>query len=155
MSHTQHQYTLEQVLPITGAIIMLDAISAWGDDWLEATVDHQQPSLFSNIDGSVPSWVGLEYMAQAIGALAGIRNQRAGLGKRIGFLLGTRKYQCHASRFEAGVPVTVRVEELFCDANNLGVFNCTICTDHTLAEASIKMLQPDDPIRLLQGSLPA
>jgi predicted hotdog family 3-hydroxylacyl-ACP dehydratase len=144
--------TPAEVLPIEGEIILLDAIVGWGEDWLEARVDHQHPSLFSAPDGSVPNWVGLEYMAQAIGALAGIRNLRAGKGKCIGFLLGSRKYQCHHRQFEAGVPVLVRVEELLCDADNLGVFNCTISSDKLLATASIKMLQPDNAQDILEGN---
>lgn len=148
---TQDHYTPAQVLPISGDIILLDTIRDWGDTWLEAQVTHEQPSLFSCADASVPIWVGLEYMAQAIGALAGIRNLRAGRGKRIGFLLGSHNYQSHSHRFEAGVPVIIRVDELFCDTDNLGVFNCKISADILLAEASIKMLQPENPDAILEA----
>jgi predicted hotdog family 3-hydroxylacyl-ACP dehydratase len=154
MSAVKHHYTPAEVLPICGDIILLDAIRDWGEDWLEARVEHRQPSLMSNPDGSVPNWVGLEYMAQAIGALAGIRNLQAGLGKRIGFLLGTRRYQASSDRFEPGEAVTIRVDELFCDADNLGVFDCEIHSDRLLAKASIKMLQPQHALALLEASQP-
>lgn len=152
MPSPKRHYTPAEVLPISGNIILLDAITGWGDDWLEARVEHRLPSLFSEDDGSVPSWVGLEYMAQAVGALAGIRNLLAGKGKRIGFLLGTRKYQSYHPRFEPGVAVTVRVDELLCDIDNLGVFDCTISADTLLAQASIKMLQPEHVDAILEGN---
>lgn len=147
-----HHYTPAQLLPMAGDFVLLDAILDWGDDWLEAVVEHSGPSLFSDADGSVPNWVGLEYMAQTIAALAGIRNLRAGRGKRIGFLLGTRQYRSFTPRFEPGVALTVRVEELLCDADNLGVFNCTIRSDKLLAEASVKVVQPENVEAILEGS---
>jgi predicted hotdog family 3-hydroxylacyl-ACP dehydratase len=154
MPSTKHHYTPAELLPISGDIMLLDAIRNWGHNWLEAEVTHRQPSLFSEADGSVPNWVGLEYMAQAIGALIGIRNVQAGDGRRIGFLLGSRKYQSYARRFDPGVAVIIRVDELLWDKDNLGIFNCTIRSDTLLAEASVKMLQPEHPEAILEASQP-
>ena len=146
----RHHFTPGEVLPIAGPSILLNAIIDWEEDRLRARVDHAQPGLYSNPDGSVPCWVGLEYMAQAVGALAGIRDLRAGRGPRPGVLLGTRRFRAHVRTFAAGAPVTVEVVEVLREAEGMGAYDCTISGPALLAEASIKMMQVADLATLLK-----
>jgi predicted hotdog family 3-hydroxylacyl-ACP dehydratase len=142
--------SVDELLPHEGEIILLTEVLAWGDDWLEARVDHRKPSLFKQENGTVPAWVGLEYMAQTIGALIGIHAKKAGEPIRIGFLMGTQKYETSVSEFAKDSVLTVRVDEIFTE-NNLALFDCSVRSDVVLAAAQIKAVRPEDLDSVLEG----
>ena len=58
-----------------------------------------QSALFAAPDGSVPAWVGLEYMAQCIAAHAGLVARARGEAPPRGVLLGSRRLRVAAQRF--------------------------------------------------------
>lgn len=133
-------------------MILLDRIESWGEDYLEATVLHRGISLFSDGEGNVPAWVGIEYMAQAISALAGIRALQKGQPVRIGFLLGTRKYEARVTHFKRGSQISIRVDQILLDESNLAVFDCKIQSDILLAKAQVKAIQPDNIEDIIKNS---
>jgi predicted hotdog family 3-hydroxylacyl-ACP dehydratase len=59
------------------------------------TETHIRPdsAYFDRQLNGVPNYVGIEYMAQSIAALAGVEARLDHEGIRVGFLLGTRKLQ--------------------------------------------------------------
>ncbi len=142
--------SVDELLPHEGRIVLITGIVEWGDNWLEAVVDHRQPSMFKGEDDSVPAWVGLEYMAQAIGALIGIRAKQAGEPIRIGFLMGTQKYETTVPYFAKDSVLTIRVVEIFSDNNNLALFDCNIISGDVVASAQIKAMRPDNPESILE-----
>ncbi len=144
--------SVSDLLPHRGDMILLDHIESWGEDYLEAVVLHHGGSLFSDPDGNVPAWVGIEYMAQAISALAGIHALQNGKPVRIGLLLGTRKYATQVANFRRNTRITVKVEQIFMDENNLAAFDCTIHSDRLLAEAQIKAIQPNNIEDIIKSS---
>lgn len=104
-------------------------------------------------DGAaVPGWVGIEYMAQAIGTLIGWRALEKQLPVKVGFLVGTRRYQSHVPQFHTGDILRVTADEEFMDANGLAMMRCTVrnIADIPLAEASLLVFQPDDLDTYLQ-----
>jgi predicted hotdog family 3-hydroxylacyl-ACP dehydratase len=50
---------------------LLDSIDDYGEDWLRSSLT-VRPDSPSRVPGGVPGWAGIEYMAQAACALAGI-----------------------------------------------------------------------------------
>lgn len=72
-------YDIEEIVPHSGAMSLLSTLKAYSVDdmWLEAqaTIRDNNPFL---TNGIVPSWVGIEYMAQAIAALSGIISRQRG-----------------------------------------------------------------------------
>ena len=58
---------IRSLLPHSGPMVLLDRVIAADEESLCAEVRIRENSLFCNADG-VGAWVGLEYMAQAIGA---------------------------------------------------------------------------------------
>ncbi|MEL7448023.1 MAG: 3-hydroxydecanoyl-ACP dehydratase, partial [Pseudomonadota bacterium] len=74
----------------------------------------------------VPSWVGIEYMAQTVAVLAGSQASDEGDGAPLGYLLGTRRYTCETPWFTDGTVLRVRCEEQLFDGNGLGVYACHI-----------------------------
>ena len=126
-------------------MLLLKSVVRWDERELEALVDPRDSQLFMDADGRIPAWVGIEYMAQAVGALAGIESLRNGQPVRLGFLLGTRRYHAELSHFDPAQELRVTVRELLRDETNLVLFNCEIQGGgQLLAHAEIKAIQPKD-----------
>ncbi len=142
-------YSVEDLLPHTGRIILITDVVEWGDDWLIATVDHSQPSLFKREDGTIPAWVGIEYMAQTIGALIGIRDKQNNQPVRIGFLMGTNKYKSSTPYFAKDSILTVHVKEIYSNKVDLASFDCKIEYGDGVASAQIKAIRPENPEEIL------
>ena len=114
------------LIPHQGAMCLLDRIEDYGADWVRAGIDVDGRSLFENADGAVPSWLGIEYMAQAVAAHAGYGARLRGEPVRVGFLLGTRRYACTVSAFPVGSVLHVQVQRMLQGENGLGAYECRI-----------------------------
>lgn len=97
--------------------------------------------------GGVPACVALEYMAQTMALLVGLRDRRRGQKSRIGFVLGSRKLEtkipcfCDGERYRILAMCTYEDE-------SFGSFDCTI-TDgrgETVATATMTAFQPEGEI---------
>lgn len=137
-------WPIDALIPHSGEMILLDDILESSPDFIAARCTPKPDSLFSRDDGSVPAWVGIEYMAQAIAAFAGIQAKQAGEEIRLGFLLGTRHYHSNVTHFLPEQPLTIRAERSIEDSNGLSVFNCLIEGANVRVEASINVFQPQD-----------
>jgi predicted hotdog family 3-hydroxylacyl-ACP dehydratase len=143
-----------RLLPHTGDIVLLDEIlSCEGDTLLARAI--VRPGPFSQTDGSLPPWMGLEILAQAIAAWSGWQALIAGAPVRLGFLLGTRQYECHVAAFPPGAVLTVQVARTLQDDSGMGVFQGSILEGrHEIAQARLNVYQPDDISRYTQESEP-
>ena len=65
-------YAIEDVVPHRQDMCLLERITQWDQDAIEAELVVPEAGLFVE-DDQVPAWVGIEYMAQAIAAWAGCR----------------------------------------------------------------------------------
>ncbi len=104
---------------------LLDSIIDYSNEHLTASlaITTQSP-FFAN--GSVPGYVGIEYMAQAVAAFAGVCSRLQGQPVRIGFLVSARKLQSSCSNFPLGSEMQVRAERIAHDVDGLSVFACRI-----------------------------
>ena len=142
-------YTVDELVPHSGKMSLLDKIVDYGEDWLEAEVHITRQSMFADDDG-VPAWVGLEYMAQCIAAFAGLQERLDEKPPKLGFLLGTRKYDCAIPSFAQGSTVRVRAEREMAADNGLNVFNCTLVCGGTEVCAALNVFQPEDVDKFLK-----
>lgn len=137
---------LENILPHKGDIILIDRIVSCDLDNrnLVSTVEITQNSMmFDSQSGEVPMWIGIEYMAQSIAALSGMHARNEQGTVKMGFVIGSRNYECFASGFKDKKIYTVKIDELFFDSN-LGAFNCKILDGEDLiAKAQLNVFQPD------------
>lgn len=137
---------LETLLPHRGAMLLLDAAGHYDDNSASASVQIRQDSPFHDAGlGGVPSWVGLEYMAQTVGLWAG--NQQLSQGKPVqaGLLLGCRRYECNVAVFPVGCTLSLSARVAYSDGSGLGAFDCLIEAPGILASAQIKAFQPGNP----------
>lgn len=141
---------IHDVVPHRGRMLFVDKLLASNVDSVAVSAEIRATNLFADADG-VPTWVGIEYMAQAIAAWAGCKALARNEPARIGFLLGTRRYETRCQHFPIGAQLRVEAtRELFGD-NGLGMFSCRILDGETvLASAQISVFEPPDPVAFLE-----
>lgn len=136
-------YPIDEIVPHSGTMSLLDKVIDSGENWLTAEVSIGPDTLFLN-DQGVPAWLGIEYMAQTIGAYAGTLAKAHQQEVKLGFLLGTRKYESSVSCFPLGTRLLINVEKELQTDEGLGVFNCSITADNILVSARLNVFQPKD-----------
>jgi predicted hotdog family 3-hydroxylacyl-ACP dehydratase len=128
-----------ELLPHTGEMIWVDKVLDWDEDSVTSELTVRGDALFG--DGNmVPAWAGIEYMAQTIGLYAGLHAKRAGEPIRLGFLLGSRRFESNVPAFRIGSVLTVRAEKMMQD-EHLAVFDCRITGDHVKVGAVLNVYQ--------------
>ena len=96
------QWPIAELIPHAADMILIDEVVSFGAEDIETRLTVRPGGLFNQQDGSLPAWVGIELMAQSVAAYAGCQARQAGLPVELGFLLGTRKFECNVERFPAG-----------------------------------------------------
>jgi predicted hotdog family 3-hydroxylacyl-ACP dehydratase len=143
-------YPVETLLPQSRRMVLLDRVLEVGTAHIVVELVVRDDGLFS-VDRSVPAWVGLEYMAQTVAAFSGCQRRRRGEEIELGFLLGTRYYQCAVGGFPCGTRLTVRAEKIIEAANDMSVFDCVIVGEDILATSKLNLLMPQDSKKFLAG----
>jgi predicted hotdog family 3-hydroxylacyl-ACP dehydratase len=144
------------LIPHVGDAILLDEIRETGQaDRLSASLTVRPGTAFSAADESLPGWIGLEILAQAISAFATLRDGRPEGPASIGLLLGVRDYRCVRDRFPVGMRLDVEIFESMSDGQALGVFDGTLTSGGVvIAEGIVSACRLADPEAFLQGSRP-
>ena len=133
---------MDDYVPHRGAMSLLDAVEAIDDHGVVALVTPPASGLFT-VRGGVPAWVGIEYMAQAVAAWSGGRARAAGGSPRIGYLLGTRRYEARVPLFAAGAVLRVEAHCELMGDNGLGMFECRIAHEgRELAVGRLSVYEP-------------
>lgn len=134
------------LIPHSGQMVLLDKIVEFNNENLIAEMTVRDDGLFGNED-EVAAWVGIEYMAQAIGAYAGIKSKLAGEPIKLGYLLGTRRFSSNVASFAVGTALTINVKVIIQD-DKLGAFDCQISGEGIQIGANLTVYQPPVDIEL-------
>jgi predicted hotdog family 3-hydroxylacyl-ACP dehydratase len=134
------------LIPHSGPMVLLDRVIEFDEDNLIAEMTVRNDSLFSN-DTNVPAWAGIEFMAQAVGAYAGIKSILAGEPIKLGYLLGTRRFSSNVTDFLVGTALTIKIKVIFQD-EKLGAFDCQILGNGIEVSANLTVFQPPVAIEL-------
>ncbi len=142
-------YDIEDIIKHRKPMRLVDNLISFGKDNACVSVCINEGSEFYQVEQQgVPSYIGIEYMAQAIAAQAGANELANGKDIRLGFLLGTRKYKPNSAFFTRGITLHITVKRLLVDAAGLSVFDCSIVDEAqpeiVLAKAKINVYQPED-----------
>lgn len=136
---------IEEILPHRGTMLLLDAVRSWDAESATVTASVKADAWYSEADGTMPSWIGIELMAQAIAAHVGLSARARREPPRQGVLLGTRAYQVIMPRFPSGATLTVIANLAFRDDSGLGAYDCRIAIGgQDIATATIKVFEPED-----------
>jgi predicted hotdog family 3-hydroxylacyl-ACP dehydratase len=137
-------YRVEDLVPHRGRMLLLDTIDGYGLDWLRAGVVARRDNLFAQADG-VPSWVGIEFMAQAASAFGGIEQVQRGEKPSIGLLIGSRYYRAVQTFIPFDTKLDVLAQIAMRDAEDFAAYDCTLSADSELiAECTLKAYRPRD-----------
>ena len=137
-------HAMDAWVPHRGGMNLLDSVLRCDDESIEACVRVPAGGIFNGPEG-VPAWVGIEYMAQAVAAWSGARSRGGGGSPRIGYLLGSRRYEAAVAAFEVGADLRVFAQcELMSD-NGLGMFDCRIeQAGRVLASGRLSVFEPPE-----------
>jgi len=140
--HDWPAHEMDAWVPHRGAMNLLDAVEHVDEHAIVARVRVPREGLFATAEG-VPAWVGIEYMAQAIAAWSGARARQGGGSPRIGYLLGSRRYEAAVPVFEPGAALQVHAQCELMGDNGLGMFDCRVTQEgRVLASGRLSVFEP-------------
>lgn len=137
-----------ELLPHRGRSVIIDKVLVNSENSIcVSTLITTKHPFFVNGRG-VPSWTGIEYMAQAIAAHAGLENLRSRNSPRIGMLLGVRNFQTERQYFQEGLKLEISASKDFGDARGIAACSCTIQADgQILARANLIIMETEMEVR--------
>jgi predicted hotdog family 3-hydroxylacyl-ACP dehydratase len=135
-------WPLAELLPHAGDMILIDQVLAFDAEQILTRTQVRPGGLFSRVDGSLPAWVGVELMAQSVAAHAGCQAREQDKPVQLGFLLGTRKFECNVEHFPAGSELTIHAVRSLQDDNGMGVFECHLTGPGIQATARLNVYCP-------------
>lgn len=151
------RYNISDLLPHRPPMQLITSVESVDFDTqkLVARVDITTNDLmYDETIGGVPSWISLEYMAQAIGCFIGAADIEKNPTNKpsVGFILGSRKLSVHIPTYLAGQSYFVHVESVFCD-KNIANFECQIYNsdNNLVASGAINVFRPDDIKQFMDG----
>lgn len=126
--HRPPMLLLDRVLSYDGERVVCETVLEAGSPFVE--------------QGRVPAVVGIEYMAQAIAAGAGLSARDSGeTTARMGFLLGCRDLAIAVDSFQVGDRLTVEARRTWGE-KELGSFACQVRRgDEILVEGALTVYQ--------------
>jgi predicted hotdog family 3-hydroxylacyl-ACP dehydratase len=112
------------LVPHAGPMCLLSRVLEHDRERTVCAVSVDRSALFREPDGSVPAWLGLEYMAQCMAAHAGLE-AAAGRPPPPALLLGSRRLRLAVDEFAAGTTLAVSARHHRGEAG-LVAFDCEI-----------------------------
>lgn len=127
-------------------MLLLDEVRAAGEATITCGVTVREPCLFMD-DHRVRAVIALEYMAQCVGAFAGLKARARGEPVRVGYLVGAREVAFAVDHFDVGDELTVEARHAWGDCE-LGHFTCAVVrAGRAVATATLNVYQraPEGP----------
>ena len=146
------EYNVLDLVPHGSSVVALDKIESYSGQTMVASLIINEESFLYEEFG-VPTWVGIEYMGQTIAAYAGAKARKENKPVKIGFLVGTRRYESPVSHFELGSKLLISVEEMINNAQGLHVFSCKIRWMDLLIHTNINVYMPENTENFLEREI--
>lgn len=141
---------IAELTPHAGPMLLLDRIVDAGTNHFVSELTVRADGLFDS-DGSVPSYIGLEYMAQTIAAFSGYQSKLRGEAAKPGVLLRTRRFNTNVSHFCCGRQLTVSVDREVQGESGLASFECRIEGCGINQTARLSVYEPPDAEKFMRG----
>jgi len=124
-------------------MLLLQRLLDSGDDYVVCEVRVRKDGLFDS-DGRVPAWLGIEYMAQTVAVFSGLQARRDHELVKMGFLLGSRRFETNVQDFACGDVLRVTARRLVHGSSGMGAFECQVQGEHAQQTAVLSVYQPSD-----------
>ncbi len=141
MSHTK--YAITELLTHRAPMIFIDSVDHFDEETLRASVEihDQSPFIYGQ---SVPAYISIEYMAQAVACHGGIKARNANLSVRDGYLVSTRRLSLNVVGFPVGSKLSIHTSTVF-NYDEMTAFDCKILQgSKMLSSAQLNVYQPFD-----------
>lgn len=135
-------WPVAELLPHAGDMILIDEVMEFDEEQIRTRINVRPGGLFNRTDGSLPAWVGIELMAQSVAAYAGCQARMKSEPIELGFLLGTRKFECNVDHFPAGCELRIHALRSLQDESGMGVFECHLSGPGIQASARLNVYRP-------------
>jgi predicted hotdog family 3-hydroxylacyl-ACP dehydratase len=103
---------VSEILPHHGRAALLDRVESHDAEETCCAVEIDGSAWLHRAEGTVPAWVGMEYMAQCIAAHEGCIAYREGRTLEPGFLVRARRVRFHHPAYRPGEVLRVRARRL-------------------------------------------
>ncbi|MGV6989155.1 ApeP family dehydratase [Testudinibacter sp. P80/BLE/0925] len=145
---------IAKLLPHSGEMVLLDEITHYDENSLIARAEITDNHIFVQHQ-QLPMYIAIEIMAQGVAAWSGCHALDKNEAVRLGFLLGSRKYELFCNSLPINCKVQIKVELSLQDSNGFGVFNATmhwidgekptdLPLDGLLAKATLSVYSPNN-----------
>ena len=133
---------IAELLPHRDRAVLLDAVLEDTADTIRVRTRIGADHPYLVPDRGVPVWVGIELMAQAIAAHAGLSARRDHRPPKKGMLLGSRRFEAKTPYFKLGDELEVRAAREFGDDGGIAACACAIlCGGETLVTATLIIVE--------------
>jgi predicted hotdog family 3-hydroxylacyl-ACP dehydratase len=117
-------WPVSELIRHAAPMILIEGITAATADSLSATATIDANTPFYAGETELPAWWSVEYLAQGVATLAGIKARCAGRHPPNGFLTGCRRFTCSRPSIPLGTTVEIFVQELVSLDDSLGAYDC-------------------------------
>ncbi len=134
---------IQNLIPHRYPMILIDKVLSVEEDKIRCEVKIRRDSFLCE-NNRVPSYLGVEYIAQSIAAFGGAQNYEKTRAPQVGFLLGVRGYKSSRSYFNVGEVLTTQVRAKFFEGS-LGSFSGDIFIDGKhIVRTDMTTFRPDE-----------
>ena len=141
---------ISELTPHVAPMLLLDGLVDANSDYLVSELSVRCDGLFDQ-DGSVPAYLGLEFMAQTIAAYSGYQARLRGASVKPGFLLGTRRFNTNVGCLPCGEKLIVTVNRAVHGESGVAAFECTVSGNGVEQSATLAVYEPPDAKAFLRG----
>ena len=115
---------IEELLPHRGAMLLLDEVLSYAASSIVVRATVSRDAWYADERGAMPAWIGIELMAQAAAALAGMEARARNLAPKRGMLIGCRAYRADSPSL-SGV-LEVSASRTATDESGFSLFDCSV-----------------------------
>ena len=134
---------IASLVPHRAPMLLLDEVCSADEASIACRVVIGEASPFAE-GRRVRGVIALEYMAQCVGAFAGLKAQARGEPVRVGYLIGAKEVVLDLDHFDVGDELRVEARHLFGD-RLLGQFACRVVrAGRTVADATLSVHMSQD-----------
>ncbi len=115
---------LQKFMPHSMPMVLIDRVLEYDMDSIvtETEVGPRLPCFMNN---GVPAYLGIEIMAQSVAIWSGLNRAKQDQKPSIGYLLGSRRFECAVDVFSSGSTLRVGSRQVL-ENEGLAVFQCEL-----------------------------
>ena len=115
---------IEELIPHRGSMLLLHEVLATDEESITVQAIVAHDAWYADEHGAMPAWIGIELMAQAAAAFAGMEARARNLAPKRGMLIGCRAYRAASPSFSGAL--TVRAARTASDQSGFSLFECSV-----------------------------